>query len=96
MTDEADRLLTQGFEQYQTDQFEAALQSWQQALTIYQEIQERRGEGATLGNIGAAYLALGDFARAIDYQHQRLLIAQEIQDRQGEGADTGKSRGDLP
>ena len=30
---QADRLLQQGIEQYQISQFEAALQSWQQALT---------------------------------------------------------------
>jgi len=36
MTTEADYLLKQGISQYQTSQFEAALQSWQQALSLYQ------------------------------------------------------------
>ena len=31
---EADQLFQQGNQQYQTSQFEVALQSWQQALTI--------------------------------------------------------------
>ncbi len=36
---EADRLLQQGIEQFQTSQFEAALQSWQQTFDIYQQIK---------------------------------------------------------
>ncbi|NJK27626.1 MAG: hypothetical protein HC925_02430, partial [Coleofasciculaceae cyanobacterium SM2_3_26] len=31
---EADRLINQGIQQYQTSQFRAALQSWQRALEI--------------------------------------------------------------
>jgi hypothetical protein len=42
---EADRLLQQGIQQAQTSQFEAALQSWQQALIIYREIKDHKGEG---------------------------------------------------
>ncbi|MFM7599631.1 MAG: hypothetical protein ACKO7R_00275 [Pseudanabaena sp.] len=38
---EADRLFNQGNQQYQISQFEAAFQSWQQALTIYREIKNR-------------------------------------------------------
>src|SRR5919199_6503972 len=48
---EADRLFQQGIQQYQTSQFEAALQSWQQALTIYREIKDRIEEGNALGNL---------------------------------------------
>ena len=40
---EADRLLQQGIKQHKTSQFEAALQSWQQALIIYREIKDRQG-----------------------------------------------------
>jgi tetratricopeptide (TPR) repeat protein len=81
---EADRLLQQGIEQFQTSQFEAALQSWQQALKLYREIKDRLGEGAALGNLGLAYAALGDYGQAIAYQQQRLAIAREIKDRDGE------------
>ena len=37
---EADRLFNQGVEEYYRSQYRQALQSWQQALTIYQEIGE--------------------------------------------------------
>ncbi|QIR40812.1 tetratricopeptide repeat protein [Tolypothrix sp. PCC 7910] len=86
---EADRLLDQGVQQYQTSQFEAALRSWQQALIIYREIKDRPGEGAALGNLGSAYDSLGDYPKAIEYQQQRLAIAKEIKDRLGEGQSLG-------
>jgi CHAT domain-containing protein len=82
---EADRLLNQGIEQYQTSQVEAALQSWQQALIIYREIKYRKGEGNALSNLGTAYNILGDYSKAIDYHSSSLAIAREIKDRKGEG-----------
>ncbi|NEU76423.1 CHAT domain-containing protein [Hassallia byssoidea VB512170] len=85
----ADRLLQQGLQQYQTSQFTAALQSWQQALKIYREIKDRQSEGNALGNLGVAYDSLGDYPKAIEYQQQRLAIAREIKDRQGEGQSLG-------
>ncbi|MEP0755013.1 CHAT domain-containing protein [Trichocoleus sp. Lan] len=99
---EADRLLDQGVQQHQTSQFEAALQSWQQALTIYREIKDRQGEGNALGNLGVAYRNLGDYAKAIEYAQQRLAIAREIKDRKGERQALGtlgvayNSLGDFP
>ncbi|WP_137666601.1 CHAT domain-containing protein, partial [Sphaerospermopsis reniformis] len=86
---EADRLLQQGIEQYQSSQFTAALQSWQQALIIYRQIKNRLGEGASLGNLGIAYYALGDYTKAIEYHSSHLAIAREIKNRLGEGASLG-------
>ncbi|MBE9058139.1 tetratricopeptide repeat protein [Sphaerospermopsis sp. LEGE 08334] len=82
---QADRLFKQGIEQYETSQFTAALQSWQQALIIYRQIKNRKGEGAVLGGLGIAYHALGDYTKAIEYYSSSLAIAREIKDRQGEG-----------
>jgi hypothetical protein len=42
---EADRLLEQGLQQHQASQFQAAIQSGQQALVIYRELKDRNGEG---------------------------------------------------
>jgi CHAT domain-containing protein len=81
---EADRLMKQGIQQYQTGQFPAALNSWQQALQIYRAIKNRRGEGRALGSLGAAYHSLGNSAKVIEYSQQYLAIAREIKDRQGE------------
>jgi CHAT domain-containing protein len=60
------------------------LKSWEQALTIYREIKDRKGEGGVLGNLGIAYYTLGNYLKAINYHKKSLLIAREIQDRKGE------------
>ncbi|MBW4518183.1 MAG: tetratricopeptide repeat protein [Scytolyngbya sp. HA4215-MV1] len=86
---EADRLFQQGIQQYQTSQFEVALQSWQQSLQMYREIQDRLGEGYALGNLGNAYYALGNYGKAIEYHEQSLAIAREIKNRLGEGQSLG-------
>ncbi|MEG4307995.1 MULTISPECIES: tetratricopeptide repeat protein [unclassified Microcoleus] len=91
---EADRLLQQGTQQYQTGQFQAALNFWQQALPIYRALKNRQGEGWALGNLGMAHQSLGNYAKAIEYAQQHLAITREIKDRQTEGlalADLGRA-----
>ncbi len=86
---EADRLNKQGNQQYRVSQFEAALQSSQQALNIYREIKDRQGEGSALGTLGLAYQVLGKYDKAIELQLQRLAIARELKDRLSEGQSLG-------
>ena len=86
---EADRLLAQGNQQYNTSQFEAAFKSWKQALTLYREIKYRLGEGISLGNLGVAYDSLGDYPKAIEFQEQSLAIKRKIKYRLGEGQSLG-------
>lgn len=81
---QADQLLQQGMAHYQDAKFADAIAFWQQALTIYQKLQDRQGEAAALGNLGAAYLALGDNQQAIAISQQLLTIAREIRDRRSE------------
>jgi len=81
---EADRLMKQGIQQYRTSQFQAALNSLQQALEIYRAIKNRQGEGLALGILGAIYGSVGNHAKAIEYSQQYLAIAREIKDRQEE------------
>jgi len=86
---EANRLKQQGIEQAQTRQFEAAFQSWQQALVIYREIKDRQGEGRVLNNLGLGYYLLSDYAKAVDYHQQSLAIAKDVKDQEGEGKALG-------
>ena len=86
---EADRLFQQGREQFKTNQYKAALQSWQQALVIYREIKNRQGEGMALNNIGLAYTSLFDYTKGIDFFEKSLAVAREIKDRQGEARALG-------
>ena len=53
-------------------------------MKIAKEIGDRDGEGKAYGNLGAAYQALGDYQKAIEYLEKNLKIAKEIGDRAGE------------
>ena len=64
---EADRLLQQGEQQLQTSQFQLALASFEQALRLYRETDDRAGEGATLNSLGSVYSNLGEYAQAREY-----------------------------
>ncbi|MEP6580652.1 tetratricopeptide repeat protein [Microcoleus vaginatus GB2-A3] len=86
---EADRLFEQGIQQFNITQFREALQSWEQALTIYREIGYRQGEANSLGNLGNAYDSLGQYHRAIEFHEQSLEIEREIGNRQGEANSLG-------
>jgi len=81
---DAERFLKTGIQQFQSNQIAAALNSWQQALTIYREIKDRSGEGQALGNLGFAYVFLKDYSQALNYLQQWLTITQETQNRQSE------------
>jgi len=81
---EADRLFEQGKQQYGKSQFEAAIQSLQQALTIYREIGDLQAEATSLGNLGMAYGFLGNYQQMIDFHQQSLEIFQQICNHLGE------------
>jgi CHAT domain-containing protein len=81
---EADRLTVQSTQQFQANQFEAALQSVQQALAIYREIKDRRSEQITLNQIGIGYTYRGNYPEAIQALEQSLAIARDRQDGIGE------------
>ncbi|WP_377478298.1 MAG: CHAT domain-containing tetratricopeptide repeat protein [Microcoleus anatoxicus] len=86
---EANRLLKQGIQHHKLSQFREALQSWEQALTIYREIGYRQGEANSLGSLGIAYQSLGQFQKAIEFYEQSLRISREIGYRLGEAASLG-------
>jgi len=93
----ADLLFEQGIKEYQTEQFQSSIQSWQQALNIYQK-QIKDGttdeaskannllheKGKILSNLGAAYYHLEKYDRAISYYQQRTNISRQINDPYGE------------
>ena len=54
-------------------------------MAIAFEIKNRECDGLALGNLGNAYINLGNYAKAIEYSQQHLAIAREIKDRQSEG-----------
>ena len=58
-------------------------------MAIKHQIGDRYGEADSLGNLGSAYLNLGDTQRAIGYHEQSLAINREIGDRRGEATSLG-------
>jgi class 3 adenylate cyclase/tetratricopeptide (TPR) repeat protein len=53
----------------------------QQSLHIEREMRDRHGEAVTLGNLGAAWLGLGDFEQATHDLESSLQLARSIGDR---------------
>jgi|694.fasta_scaffold41450_3 tetratricopeptide (TPR) repeat protein len=86
---EADRLLEQGIEKCQIGQVQEALFSWDKALQIYRELNNRPGMASSLGNLGNIFQSLGQYQTAIDYQQQSLAIKREIGDQSGQATSLG-------
>jgi CHAT domain-containing protein len=75
---EADRLFEQGVEQDKNRQFDAAIQSWEQARIIYREIGNPRKEANALGNIGVMYRAKGEYTKSLDRLTEVLKIMKSL------------------
>ncbi|MBD1876439.1 tetratricopeptide repeat protein [Nodosilinea sp. FACHB-131] len=76
--EEADRLLGQGFDQLNANQYQAALQSFQAALERFRQNEDRSGETETLLNLGLVYDSMGQPQQAIESYQQALSIGQAI------------------
>ena len=91
---EADRLFQQGNAQFEGSQFQAAIDSWHQALRRYRAIdvrkafpqESRQGEAKSLDKLGIVYHDLDQFQQAIEYLQQAVTIQREIGDRSGEAS----------
>lgn len=81
---EAERLHQEGMEQFDQEQFPAALAKFQQALTIYKEIGDKVAVGRTLNNIGMVYGRLQQTEQAIACLQQALAINRKIGNIKGE------------
>lgn len=65
--------------------FRKAIEYYEQALAVARAIDDRPAEGSHLGNLGNAWLLVGDAARAKDLLSQALNILHEIGDYPNEG-----------
>jgi tetratricopeptide (TPR) repeat protein len=80
----ADQLQQRGMSEYNSGQPIVALATWKKALMLYQQAKERGRMAGTLGMMGSASRAIGDYDNAIAYHSQALSLWQEIGDRSGE------------
>lgn len=60
-----------------------ALEYYDQALPLEHGVGSPSAEGATLGNMGIAYSALGQPQKALDYSRQALQLALAAGDLMG-------------
>ncbi|MEN8443725.1 MAG: tetratricopeptide repeat protein, partial [Cyanobacteria bacterium J06555_13] len=94
---EAEQLFQSGLEYYQRSELRDALSLWEEALSRFRDYEvrvaflqdSRQGEAKALISLGIAYLALGDYERAIDFQQQALDLTRQLGNRQGEANALG-------
>lgn len=60
------------------------------SLSAAHRLADRRNEGIALGNMGDAFVALGEVHPATECCEQELEIARELGDRRGEGRALGR------
>jgi tetratricopeptide (TPR) repeat protein len=72
-----------------TGQLQDAVASFEQALRLVRENDNRIDEGRWLGSIGNCYLSMGRTEDSINYYDQALDIARKIGDDRGEAAWLG-------
>ena len=92
---QAERFMQQGIQQYQVSEFTAALQSWQKALVLYQQIKDQTKKiGITLRNIGLAHRRLGQYADALG-AYQKALSNFRVTNARLEEAITTNNIGQV-
>ncbi len=73
---EARDLFKQGIQQFEANQFQDALQTWQKVLGMRRELGDRDGEADTLLKLGAVYEVLGQYSEALkSYQTAADIFA---------------------
>jgi tetratricopeptide (TPR) repeat protein len=83
----AERLFEEGMKLYQERSAESlrqAIQKWQEALSLYRVLNDKKNEAKTLVWIGFVYNSLGEKQKALDFYNQALPIRRAVGDRGGE------------
>jgi len=76
------RYLSLGISYYKFGEYDEALGSSRQALSIFQKLDDRQLEAASLSMIGFIYEELRDDSQALDSLEQALPVFWELDDRQ--------------
>ncbi|NET26561.1 tetratricopeptide repeat protein [Okeania sp. SIO1I7] len=75
---EISRLLKEGEKYYQNEQYEQALEKFQQALKLRRDTGDLLAEGRALFYVGATYEKLGEGEKAKDYYWEVAGVAEEV------------------
>ncbi|MBD3886749.1 tetratricopeptide repeat protein [Phormidium tenue FACHB-886] len=81
---QANTFFDQGVERFGSGELEAALQHFQSALTLYQQIDDYEGEALTLSNIGGVHQSLERSEDAINAWKQALPLYRQLGNREEE------------
>ena len=81
---QADLLLNQGYNQIQLGQNRKAIQPTQQALTLYQELENKQDEAVCFNNLGAICFNLRKYRQALSYHQQALALRQLLENKNDE------------
>ena len=79
----AERLFEEGMTLYQQGSAESlrqAIQKWQEALSLYRVMNDKKNEANTLVWIGRVYSDLGEKQKALDYYNQALSLMWAVGD----------------
>ena len=79
----ADELLDKGGDFYDKGKWDQALEYWERANVIYEELGDKQGISNALNNIGRVYLNRGGWGQALEYFEKTLTISEELGDKQG-------------
>lgn len=69
-----------GLSNYYVSNYREALDAWETALEIYENLDIKQEVGVMLTNIGVIYKNWGDYQQATDYYQRNLDLQQEIGD----------------
>lgn len=69
----------------ESQQYEAAIRSWEKALLEFRQKNSKFSESLTLSTISSVYMVSGDYNKAIDYAQQALVIARQLKNPLLEG-----------
>ncbi len=84
VSQQGEQFFQQGMQQYQANQLEAAIATWQQALTHYQRSGNQSRELAVYIRISAAYLRLGRPQQAKEQAQWALSLARQLENIRAE------------
>ncbi|MEH2461620.1 tetratricopeptide repeat protein, partial [Nostoc sp.] len=83
----AERVSQEGMQVYQQGTAESlrqAIGKWQEALKLWQQVDDKRWEALTHLSIGKVYFDLGEKQEALKYFNQALPIFRAVRERIGE------------
>jgi CHAT domain-containing protein/Tfp pilus assembly protein PilF len=83
-SDDAAELYDRAQAQYERGNLLTAIATFQEALEIYRNSQDRLREGDTLDRLGRIHSDLGQYPQALELYQQAAIHRQELGDRQGE------------